>query len=157
MKNYKIITSILLIGLYFFIMYRFVKNINPKSFEIIATFLSIAIGFCFTALSIIATSKFSKKLFGIESNSNNSKTLLHELLYKFKLALNFSSICILFIIAFFTIPEKTDYSYKLFNELNLSFKETFSSLILLFTVLSIYYYFDLIKKFIQFVLKESSK
>lgn len=156
MKKYKIVINILLIGLYFVILFKFVKNINPKSFEIIATFLSIAIGFCFTALSIIATSKFSKKLFGIESNFDNSKTLLHELLDKFKLALKYSSICILFIIAFFTIPEKTDYSFKLFKEIDFSIKETFSSLILLFTVLSIYYYFDLIKKFIQLVLKESS-
>ena len=82
---------------------------------------------------------------------------MHELLAKFKLALKYSSICIVFIIVYFTIPEKIDYSFILFKEINLSVKEFFSNLILLFTVLSISYYFGLIKKFIQFVIKESSQ
>ena len=57
---------------------------NDNAFTSILTFLSIIAGFSITALSIIATSDFSKELYLKESAKNNSLTLLHELIYIFK-------------------------------------------------------------------------
>lgn len=129
-------------------------NINYKSFEVIATFLSIFIGFCFTALSIVSTSKFSKKLFQLESINNNSKTLLHELIDEFKYAIIYSSICIIQIIIYFTLDE-TD-KYILFENSHITIKFLLSYLIILFTIISFFYYFKLVKNFLQFILKEAS-
>ncbi len=56
---------------------------TSKAFSNIVTFISINIGFCITALSIIANSSFSKKLFSIQDSHDNSKTLLHILISRF--------------------------------------------------------------------------
>ena len=56
---------------------------TSKAFSNIVTFISINIGFCITALSIIANSSFSKKLFSIQDSDDNSKTLLHTLISRF--------------------------------------------------------------------------
>lgn len=52
------------------------------------SFLSIAIGFCITSLSLIATTKFSRDLYEIQSKNKNNKTLLHELIDEFQNANN---------------------------------------------------------------------
>lgn len=59
-------------------------NLDNIPFEIIATFLSITTGFTITALSIIATSSFSKNLYKMEKKDDNSQSLLHVLISKFK-------------------------------------------------------------------------
>tara|TARA_Y100000385_G_scaffold142830_1_gene148145 strand:+ start:1771 stop:2034 length:264 start_codon:yes stop_codon:yes gene_type:complete len=46
---------------------------NDKAFGIISDFLAIMTGFTITALSIIATSKFSSELYGIEDEKDNYK------------------------------------------------------------------------------------
>ena len=54
------------------------------------SFLSIAIGFCITSLSLIATTKFfSKNLHSRQSKNSNDKTLLHELVQIFQSANGF--------------------------------------------------------------------
>lgn len=153
MKNLnKIFVSIFLIC-YFPLMLYFSIKPGEKSFEIIATFLSIFIGFCFTALSIITTAKFSKKLFKIESKKKNSKTLLHELIDEFKFAIINSTICIILIIIYFSINEKVDYVLTFYPKI--SFKFFLSILILLFNIISFYYFFKLLKRFLDFIIKES--
>lgn len=154
MKNLnKILFSIFLIAIFMIFFFYDIKP-SENSFEIIATFLSIFIGFCFTALSIITTSKFSKILFSTESKSDNSKTLLHELIDKFKYAIINSTICIILIIIYFSLNQKTD--YILISYQNISLKFILSTFILFFNIISFYYFFKLLNIFLQFVIKESS-
>jgi len=87
MKIKKIVKTLVLVILSFFMILLFstVWNFeNDNAFDTIATLLSITTGFTITALSIIATSSFSKYLYSLEDAENNSKTLLHNLIGKFK-------------------------------------------------------------------------
>lgn len=54
-----------------------------EKFSDLLSFLSIAIGFCITSLSLIATTKFSRNLYEIESGKSSNRTLLHELVEHF--------------------------------------------------------------------------
>ena len=52
---------------------------TSSSFEMMMGFMSITIGFSVTALSVVASSKFSKTLYGNQGSSIN-KTQLHDLI-----------------------------------------------------------------------------
>jgi hypothetical protein len=128
-------------------------NLNNKAFDVVATFLSITTGFTITALSIIATSPFSKNLYGQESKKNNSKTLLHELVDKFKISM------ILFIvtICFITFLNLFNENYvgktiKIFNNKTTTL-EILKSTILYFSILSLISFIILFNTFSKFVIK----
>ena len=53
-------------------------------YDIAFTYLSITIGFIVTSITIIASSGFSKVLYSKQDPKNNSRTLLHNLLWKFE-------------------------------------------------------------------------
>lgn len=144
-----------LLSIILFVMLKWSILLNDKSFEIIATFLSIFIGFCFTALSIITTAKFSKTLFKIESKESNNKTLLHELIDEFRFAILNSTFCIILIILYFSFQQNFDLFFV--AEINFSLKSLLSAFIVLFTFISFYYFFNLLSKFLKFIIKESSK
>ena len=55
------------VSLLIILLFAIKLNLNIKAFDVIATFLSITTGFTITALSIIATSPFSKNLYNQES------------------------------------------------------------------------------------------
>lgn len=76
---------------------------NAKAFEYIITFLSIAVGFNITALSIIANSAFSGRLYNIEDSKDNSRTLLHVLVSEFRTAIGVFLATIMIILAFYFI------------------------------------------------------
>lgn len=141
----KVIRIFLLITSYSIIFY-FVNNYdcgNPKSFPTILTLLSILTGFTMTALSIIATSNFSQTLYNIESKTNNSLTLLHDLVSEFKYAT-----------IFFTVNILTILIYE-FNglEFSNSLDNTFITLIWLLTFISFFVFLKLFYLFVSFILK----
>lgn len=89
---------VIIISILIILIFSININLNNKAFDVVATFLSITTGFTITALSIIATSPFSKNLYEQESKKNNSKTLLHELVDKFKISMLLFIVTISFII-----------------------------------------------------------
>lgn len=124
-------------------------NLTPANnlvdyYSLIFTFQSIIIGFIVTSLSIIVSSPFSKKLYSITSEKNNSKTLLHDFLHK---------ICITVII--FIVP-------LLFILLKVVIKDVnaikpyfgiYDSIIFVFTLLSVGLFIKLIYDFKHFVIQ----
>lgn len=94
---------------------------NTQTFSHVLTFLSVTTGFTITALSIIATSDFSKVLYKKESVNDNSKTLLHELVNKFeKSTLTFTTVIILILI--FSFIEPINFRVIIYFNTKISFK-----------------------------------
>ena len=128
-------------------------DLNSKAFDVVATFLSITTGFTITALSIIATSPFSKNLYEQESKVNNSKTLLHELVDKFKTSMILFIVTITLII--FLNLFSDDYvstPIKLFEN-KLSLLVILKSTILYFSIMSLTSFIILFDTFSKFVIK----
>ena len=149
-KIFKIIISIFLLVCFATIWYR--KD-NYDAFEIVATFLSIVIGFTITGLSIIATSNFSKILYRVEENGNNSRTLLHVLIHKFSSGTYIFITTILLII----IHRYLQIDANIINQVQFTYDQIINSLICYFTILSIYYFIRLFKIFCQFITQESKE
>lgn len=131
-------------------------DLNSKAFDVVATFLSITTGFTITALSIMATSPFSRNLYEKESSKNNSKTLLHELVDKFKISM------MLFIITISLIALlnlfKEEYISTIFTlcKTKLTTIEILKSTILYFSILSLISFVILFNTFAKFVVKSGS-
>lgn len=83
MQTVKYISKYLLSIGVIFLLSTYLHFDNSATFGHILTFLSITTGFTITALSIIATSNFSKDLYKKEAPDDNSKSLLHQLVGKF--------------------------------------------------------------------------
>lgn len=146
-------TLFIIFSLFIILLFIIKLNLNVKAFDVIATFLSITTGFTITALSIIATSPFSKNLYNQESRKNNSKTLLHELVDNFKTSMIFfiSTISLITILNLF--PEKyTFYFFKIFS-LKFTTFEILKSIILYLSILSLISFFTLFNSFSKFVVK----
>lgn len=144
----KIFTSVFAIS-FFTISF----NVNMKAFEVVANFLSITTGFSITALSIIATSPFSKNLYNQESSKDNSKTLLHELVDKFKtsMILFITTICLIVLLNLY--PEK--YIPTMFKvcETEITTMAILKSFVLYFSILSLISFVILFNTFSKFVIK----
>ena len=141
----------------FILMAACYLDINSSAFDVIATFLSITTGFTITALSIVATSPFSKQLYSVETESDNSKTLLHELVSKFRTStyLFISAIGLIIIHNFLPI----EFTGKTFRVMESSFStvELLNSVILYFTILCFYAFAVLFHTFAKFVTKTATK
>lgn len=131
---------------------------NSKAFESIITFLSITTGFTITALSIIASSTFSKQLYSIEEAEDNSKTLLHTLVYQFKNStlLFVATIALIFLYYFFVEDEKTWRIAVILNH-NFSFPIILKATIWYLTILSFWNFINLLLLFSKFVIKNATK
>ncbi|WP_177733816.1 hypothetical protein [Flavobacterium inviolabile] len=152
MRTLKYIFSIIIS--FIIILYLSIKiSFNKQAFEVIATFLSITTGFTITSLSIIATSPFSKKLYDQENKKDNSKTLLHELVNKFKASMILFVITIGLII-FFNLFSN-DYDKKSIELFQNSFIliDFLKTSILYFTILSFRSFILLFSTFSKFVIK----
>lgn len=75
MKNLKTVSFIVASAIVIILLIAKLDYANTKAFDYIITFLSIATGFNVTALSIVANSQFSSRLYAIEAKDDNSKTL----------------------------------------------------------------------------------
>ncbi|RRO25531.1 hypothetical protein [Flavobacteriaceae bacterium 14752] len=129
---------------------------NSSTFGHILTFLSVTTGFTITALSIIATSNFSKDLYKKEAPDDNSKTLLHQLVGKFeKSTLTFASAIVLILI--FSLIEPTNFKEWSFFNTTISFKTVLSGSIWFLTFMSIWLFVDLLRMFSKFVIQSAKR
>jgi len=142
------------ISLLLFIIIYFYAIPNDKAFSDIVTFISISTGFCVTALSIIATSDFSKSLYQKEVKGDNSKTLLHQLVGSFKYSVFIFTATICIILLYKLIDPKT----CILHILNKPFDwvKIFVSFIWYLTSVSIIRFIILVKLFAQFVIKSAN-
>ncbi len=139
-----------------FLLSTYLHFDNSATFGHILTFLSVTIGFTITALSIIATSNFSKDLYKKEAPDDNSKSLLHQLVGKFEIStLTFASAIILILI-YSLIEPATIKEYSFFNT-TISFKTILSGLIWFLTFWSIWLFLDLVKMFSKFVIQSAKR
>jgi hypothetical protein len=153
--------------LLFIIFVNYFKIDNDKAHDSIIAFLSIGVGFCVTAISLLASSNFSKKLYSIESRKNNSMTLFHEFIAKFKktFGLCILTILIVFIYKFLSTENQTPATadvYLLFHyyklELNfyffkVSIVRSFNALIWFFLSLSLISFTEVVNLFVAYVEK----
>ena len=150
----KIIKIVIVLILIFLFSSYFYTDKSSLAFAHIVTFFSIIIGFCITSLSIISTSKFSKKLYSLESSEDNSKTLLHELLDKFEKCIIYASIVIFSILIFYYLSD-FKFGKIIFYKTHLSFSKLINGIIWTFTLVTIIYFFKLIKMFKKFVVQSA--
>lgn len=114
-----------IIGIILFVLFSGVSylltfiDINKfeNVYDIAFTYLSITIGFIVTSITIIASSGFSKVLYSKQDPRNNSRTLLHNLLWKFESTLILYSIPMILILVSPIIMWNPKYEIcqKLFN------------------------------------------
>lgn len=130
---------------------------NVSAFDIIATFLSITIGFTITALSIIATSSFSKELYKTENKKDNSKTLLHVLINLFKTStfIFISTIGLILVYKFFPASENVKPMFFI-KSYPITFLVLLKSTIWCLTIISFYFFTKLIENFAKFVIKTAT-
>ncbi len=133
---------------------------NSKAFEYIITFLSVAVGFNVTALSIIANSNFSARLYSLEDEKDNSKTLLHVLIGKFRKSISLFLITIVLILIFFFIEGDVKGAFhKEFTIMSNTFNtpKILKAIIWYFTIISSVKFTELIAVFSKFVIKSAPK
>jgi len=120
------------------------------------TLLSIVMGFSITALSLIANSNFSKELYKQESSNDNSKTLLHEFVEKFKSSIVLFISTILVILIYTLLEEKIRYTYNL-GEFTFNLKGLLFGVVFYLILRSVYSFFSLTKMFSKFVIQSAKK
>lgn len=135
----------------------FLKFENTKLFDVIANFLSITIGFTITALSIIATSPFSRRLYQIQSDTDNGQSLLHVLIKDFKHATLIFIVTIVLIVVLYYYPDdykgnRYNWRFLVINDIN-----TLKSIIVFLSVMSFYKFIYLFYTFSKFVIKSSTE
>ena len=139
-----------------FLLSTYLHFDNSSTFGHILTFLSVTTGFTITALSIIATSNFSKDLYKKEAPDDNSKTLLHQLVAKFeKSTITFASAIVLILI--FSLIEPTNLKEWSFFNITISLKTVLSGSIWFLTFRSIWLFLDLLKMFSKFVIQSAKR
>lgn len=105
MKIIKICISVLISVLTFYISMKYLEIKNYEQiFDIIFTYLSITIGFMITSITIIASSSYSIILYKKQDPKDNSKTLLHVIIGKFKTTIIFFIFPMAMIIVHSVIP-----------------------------------------------------
>lgn len=136
-----------------FVIIILFTNSNDKAFSDIVTFVSISTGFCVTALSIIATSAFSKNLYQKEVVGDNSQTLLHQLVnsFKFSIYIFTTTVCLILI---YKLIDQPVFNIKLFNK-PFNLIKILSGLIWYLTCVSVIKFIALIKLFGHFVIKSA--
>ncbi|WP_146171788.1 hypothetical protein [Flavobacterium magnum] len=155
MKIFKYsLVVVLSIGIILWIACRL--ELNNAALDVIATFLSITTGFTITALSIIATSPFSKFLYSVESANDNSKTLLHKLVDNFRISTFLFITTIGLIIAFNFLPKEFTGKIYQFYFCSFSTADLLKSIIFYFTILSFLSFILLFHTFSKFVTKSAT-
>ena len=142
-----VILSLLIVG---GLLFGF-NNDTHDAFPNIVTFISINIGFCITALSIISNSSFSKKLYDIEDSKDNSKTLLHILINKFKEAMVLFIITVACVLIYYFL-EKNPFYFWLFKH-HFSSTQLAQAFIWNFTIFSFYEIVSVINLLSKFIVR----
>ena len=128
---------------------------NASAFDTISSFLSITTGFTITALSIVATSPFSLSLYQLEDEKDNSKTLLHKLVDRFKnsMYLFIFTITVIMIYKFFQLSSNVLFFLRCYP---ISLAGICKSIIWYSTSLSIISFVNLFIVFSKFIVKSAS-
>lgn len=129
---------------------------NSTAFDTVSIFLSITIGFTITALSIIANSAFSKYLYSLEDEKNNSKTLLHLLIGQFKISTVIFTITIGLILIYKFIPTPGDTLFSI-KSYPISLSILIKATIWYMTLVSFIAFLQLFETFSKFVIKSATK
>jgi len=158
MKKSKKVFFVIISVFVVIIFAAFLNFDNSKAFDSIITFLSITTGFTITALSIIANSTFAKQLYQIEEENDNSKTLLHTLVYQFKNSTLLFIATIALILLYFFIDDK-EIIWKTVIILNqeFSFPIILKATVWYLTILSFWNFIKLLLVFSKFVIKSVTK
>lgn len=143
---------VLFLVIYTLLIGNFGKN---KALYQVITFLSICAGFCITALSIIANSNFSKRLYNIESKEDNSKTKLHEFVDLFRTSIYLFLFTILLIISFINFAEANFLNYNIPGT-NTSLRTIYRGTSWYFTMFSTAQIIILVRYFSKFVIQSST-
>lgn len=151
-KKFQIIIYILLV----FLLSTYLQLDNSEYFSDIITLLSVTLGFSITAMSIIATSNFSKELYKKESTHNNSKTLLHILIDRFRKSIFIFLITLISILIFLYVKKLDFISYD-FWKTEISVKSVMIGNIWYLTILSIYHFINILNLFSKFIIQSSKK
>jgi hypothetical protein len=135
---------------------------NSEAFDKILSFLSITTGFTITALSIMATSTFSKELYKQEDPNNNSKTLLHNITGSFENStFTFIGTIVLILLFSYIKPEPKTVSIYMKEitllNVNYSIKSLLISTIWYFTILSFWRFIELFKMFLKYVIQNAKR
>lgn len=124
------------------------------------SFLSIAIGFCITSLSLIATTKFSQALYNIQSRNRNDKTLLHELIQIFQTA-NYCFLILICLIICYLFIENIFEGNLIYIKHNISWqieiKNIFQSCITSLIFISLYKFYKLIQILGKYVIQAAKE
>lgn len=152
----KLIYLALLIGLMLCIISWF--NVKSSaSFEMMLSFMSITIGFSVTALSLVASSSFSKVLYGKAGKSNN-KTQLHDLIDLFKQAnsLFLVNIMLIFLHSWFNQEWLESVSFSL-KVVVVNLGHLFEAIVWGLLILSVIIFFRLFNMFCSYIIQEAKK
>lgn len=156
MRIVKVIFLILLIVAIVILLSTFGYKDTSSAFEGILTFLSIVTGFAITGMSIIASSSFSKELYKREVPKDNSKTLLHVLVWKFQ-GLTITCLLAICSILIYTFLKPYEIRGFEFYETCISLKRVLSSVIWVATLMAVISFFGLISDFSAFIIQSSKR
>lgn len=101
-QNKKLVVELIAFGVLGFLMQKFFLQgfvLKVDLLTNIVTFLSIAFGFYVTSFSIFSTSEYVSSLYGIVDGGDKSQTLLHSLVFKYKVGMLAVLVSILYIIS----------------------------------------------------------
>lgn len=118
------------------------------------TFLSVEIGFCITALTIIAGSSFAQRLYEIEPLNNNGTTLLHQFIERFKRAVYCSVATISLILIYLFVDCSSSLKF-IYYSIKLPYTSVLNAIIGILFVYSLYYFYSLFNQFCLFMLQET--
>lgn len=145
--------------LFYLVISKYNLGFSGKISDLLS-FLSIAIGFCITSLSLIATTKFSQALYNIQSRNRNDKTLLHELIQIFQTANYYFLILICLIICYLFIENifKGNSIHIKHNILwQIEIKNIFQSCITSLIFISLYKFYKLIQILGKYVIQAAKE
>lgn len=126
-------------------------------FSDLLSFLSIAVGFCITSLSLIATTKFARVLYLEQSKDNNSQTLLHHLVQKFQKA-NFSFFSgIVSILVYLLISDSKLNLNPIIYGYNISILKLIETLVIFFILIGMWQFIKLMKIMGQYVIQSGKQ
>lgn len=159
MKNIKTIGIVIGSITLFILLIAKLDYDNTQAFNYIITFLSIAAGFNVTALSIVANSQFSTRLYSIEDKEDNSKTLLHRLVDMFKHSIGVFLVTIgLILLYFFINGDKEDATVLMtVKDISLTIPKILKAFIWYGTLVSFIKFNELLITFSKFVIKSAPK
>lgn len=111
-KIFKYIILIIILVFYYYLQ-KYISDFKIKNdlLNSLITFFSILFWFYITSLSIFVTSKYVSNLYQIEDRDDSSQTLLHKLLYNYKVGLSLLLFTLIYLLLITFILNQSDKNY----------------------------------------------